>query len=50
MAIKKTEDIKSSEITDKSTYLNRRNFIRGAALLATTAGTAGIYRALNPPP
>src|SRR6266404_1975124 len=50
MAIKKTEDIKSSEITDKSTYLNRRNFIRGAALLATTADTAGIYRALNPPP
>src|SRR5882724_2290352 len=50
MVIKKTEDIKSSEITDKSTYLNRRNFIRGAALLATTAGTAGIYRALNPPP
>ena len=50
MDIKKTEDIKSSEITDKATYPNRRNFIRGAALLATTAGTAGIYRALNPPP
>ena len=50
MVIKKPEEIKSSEITDKATYLNRRNFIRGAALVASAAGTAGIYRALNPPP
>ena len=50
MVIKKTEEIKSGEITEQSVYLNRRNFIRGAALVATTAGTAGLYRALNPPP
>jgi len=42
-------DIKSSEITEKSVYLNRRNFIRGAALVTTTAATGLIYRKLNPP-
>jgi sulfoxide reductase catalytic subunit YedY len=41
-------DIKSSEITDKSTYLNRRRFMRGATLLATTAATGLLYRKLNP--
>lgn len=41
-------DIKSSEITDKSTYLNRRVFMRGTALLATTAATGLLYRKLNP--
>jgi sulfoxide reductase catalytic subunit YedY len=48
MLIKKPEDIKSSEITDKKVYLNRRAFMRGAALLGTTAATTFIYRKLNP--
>jgi sulfoxide reductase catalytic subunit YedY len=42
--------IKSSEITDEKTYLNRRNFIRGGLLAGTTLATAGIYRFINPPP
>ena len=50
MLIKKPDDIKSSEITDKKTYLNRRLFMRGAALAATTAATGLLYRKLNPPP
>ena len=48
MLIKKPEDIKSSEITDKQVYLNRRLFMRGAALVATTAATGLLYRKLNP--
>ena len=43
-------EIKSSEITDKNVYLNRRFFMRGAALVATTAATGLLYRKLNPPP
>lgn len=50
MVIKKPSDIKSSEITDKKLYLARRNFIRGAALVATTAATGFLYRKLNPTP
>jgi sulfoxide reductase catalytic subunit YedY len=50
MVIKKSEQIRSSEITDKSVYLNRRFFMRGAALVATTAATGLLYRKLNPPP
>ena len=50
MLIKKPVDIKSSEITDQKVYLNRRNFMRGAALAATTLGTGLLYRNLNPPP
>ncbi|HEY0006630.1 MAG TPA: protein-methionine-sulfoxide reductase catalytic subunit MsrP [Pyrinomonadaceae bacterium] len=50
MLIKKPDDIKSSEITDRNLYLNRRLFMRGAALAATTVGTGALYRALNPPP
>ena len=50
MLIKKPKEIKSSEITDKQVYLNRRLFIRGAALAATTAATGLLYRKLNPPP
>lgn len=41
-------DIESSEITPKNVYLNRRLFMRGAALTATTAATALLYRKLNP--
>ncbi len=48
MLIKKAHDIKSSEITDKKVYLNRRTFLRGAALAGTTAATALLYRKLNP--
>jgi len=47
MLIKKTEDIKSSEITDQKVYLNRRLFMRGAALAGTTAATGLLYRRLN---
>lgn len=50
MVIKKPDDIKSSEITDEQTYLNRRNFIRAGLLAGTTLATAGIYRFINPPP
>jgi sulfoxide reductase catalytic subunit YedY len=50
MLIKKAADIRSSEITDQKTYLNRRLFMRGAVLAATTAATGLLYRKLNPPP
>ncbi len=42
--------IKSNEITDKQIYLNRRLFIRGAALAGTVTATGLLYRKLNPPP
>ena len=47
MLIKRPEEIKSSEITDESLYLNRRTFIRGAVLAATTLGTGYLYRTLT---
>ncbi|MEW6128984.1 MAG: protein-methionine-sulfoxide reductase catalytic subunit MsrP [Acidobacteriota bacterium] len=47
MLIKKADDFKSSEITDENLVLNRRNFIRGAALAATTLGTGWLYRTLT---
>jgi sulfoxide reductase catalytic subunit YedY len=50
MIIKKPNEIKSSEITDEKTYLNRRNFIRAGLLAGTTLATAGVYRFINPPP
>jgi len=50
MLIKKPDDIKSSEITDKSTYLNRRLFMRAAALAGTAMATTIAYRKLNPAP
>jgi sulfoxide reductase catalytic subunit YedY len=50
MVIRKPEDVKSNEITSLSTYLNRRNFIRGAALAGTVAATGLAYRAFNRPP
>lgn len=46
----KSNKIKSSEITDEQTYLNRRNFIRGGILAGTTIATGLGYRLLNPPP
>jgi sulfoxide reductase catalytic subunit YedY len=48
MLIKSPDEIKPSEITDKKVYLNRRLFMRGAALLGTTAATGLLYRRLNP--
>src|SRR5579862_7894072 len=42
MLIKKNEDIRSSEITPKSLYLNRRKFLRDAALAGAAAAAAGI--------
>jgi sulfoxide reductase catalytic subunit YedY len=50
MVVKKPNEIKSSEITDEQTYLNRRNFIRAGLLAGTTLATAGAYRFLNPQP
>src|SRR5882672_9974855 len=50
MLTKKPNEIKSSEITDKKVYLDRRLFMRGAALAATTAATGLLYRKLNPAP
>ncbi len=40
MLIKKPVDIKSSEITPKELYLNRRQFIASASAAALTAGAA----------
>ncbi len=49
MLIKKPDDIKSSEITSESAYLNRRGFLRGAALAGSAAATGLLYRSLNTP-
>lgn len=49
MLIKKPDDIKSSEITDLKTYLNRRMFMRAAILAGSAVGTGFLYRQLNPP-
>ncbi|HET8782699.1 MAG TPA: protein-methionine-sulfoxide reductase catalytic subunit MsrP [Pyrinomonadaceae bacterium] len=46
MAEKFTED----KITDQQTYLNRRTFMRVAALAGTATATTLLYRRLNPPP
>ena len=50
MLIKRPSDIKSSEITDQTTYLNRRFFMRGAILAGSVTATGLLYRKLNPPP
>ncbi len=47
MLIKKSEDIKSSEITSKASYLNRRNFMKGAVLATTATATGFLYRSLT---
>jgi sulfoxide reductase catalytic subunit YedY len=41
MLIKPAPDIRSSEITDKKVYLNRREFIRATATTAAAAGVLG---------
>jgi methionine sulfoxide reductase catalytic subunit len=50
MLIKKPDEIKSSEITDKKSYLNRRLFIRAAVMAGTATASTLLYRTLNPPP
>jgi sulfoxide reductase catalytic subunit YedY len=49
MLIKKPDDIKGSEITDRRVYLSRRSFMRGAALAASTVATGLLYRRLLAP-
>jgi sulfoxide reductase catalytic subunit YedY len=49
MLIKKPSDIKSSEITDKQLYLNRRLFMKGAVLAGSAVVTGYLYKRLNPP-
>jgi len=44
MLIKKSPDIPSSEVTPKSLYLNRRNFLLGAGALAGAAALGGTLR------
>jgi sulfoxide reductase catalytic subunit YedY len=41
MLIKRPSDIRSSEITDKKLYLNRREFIQGAAATAAVGALTG---------
>ena len=49
MLIKKADDIRSSEITPKSLYLNRRKFLVAAGLAgAAAAGAKGILDIANP--
>jgi len=49
MLIKKAEDIRSSEITPKSLYLNRRKFLAGAAMAGVAAATgAGLRELITP--
>ncbi len=47
--MKPPDKIQSSEITPRETYLNRRQFMRGAALVGTTVATGLLYRKLNLP-
>jgi len=49
MLIKKAEDIRSSEITPKSLYLNRRKFLAQAALAGAAAATGVGLRELIAP-
>jgi len=49
MLIKKAEDIRSSEITSKSLYLNRRKFLAGAAIAGVAAATGvGLREIVTP--
>lgn len=47
---KMAEKIKADKVTDQQTYLNRRAFMRAAALAGTATATTLLYRRLNPPP
>jgi methionine sulfoxide reductase catalytic subunit len=49
MLIKKAQYVRSSEITPKSLYLNRRKFLAGAALAGVAAATgAGLRELISP--
>src|SRR4051812_11429572 len=49
MLIKKVPDIRSSEITPRSLYLNRRNFLAGAAVAGVAAASGlGLREAIFP--
>ncbi len=48
--MKEPSEIRSSEITPEHVYLNRRNFIRGAASAGTAAATGLTYRYFSPGP
>jgi sulfoxide reductase catalytic subunit YedY len=49
MLIKKAQEIRSSEITPRSLYLNRRKFLAGAAIAAAAAVTgAGLRDLISP--
>jgi len=55
MLIKRPADVRSSEITDKTLYLNRREFIRATAGTAAAAATGvlgaeGLLQAASPAP
>jgi methionine sulfoxide reductase catalytic subunit len=47
MLIRKKEAIRSSEITPKATYLNRRNFLAGAAVAGAAAISRSTLRAFS---
>jgi sulfoxide reductase catalytic subunit YedY len=49
MVVKKPNDIKSSEITDKKLFMSRRLFVRAATLAASTVATGFLYRKLLAP-
>jgi sulfoxide reductase catalytic subunit YedY len=49
MLIKKAADIRSSEITPRSLYLNRRKFLAGAAMAGVAAATGARLRELISP-
>jgi methionine sulfoxide reductase catalytic subunit len=49
MLIKKTEDIRSSEITPRNLYLNRRKFLSGAAVAGAAVATGfGLREVVSP--
>lgn len=50
MPANRPSEIKPSEITSESTYLNRRNFIRAGVVGATVGATVLTYRKFNPTP
>jgi methionine sulfoxide reductase catalytic subunit len=43
-------DDKSEKVTDKQVYLNRRLFMKAAALAGTATASTLLYRRVNPPP
>src|SRR5258708_20220878 len=48
MLIKKAEDTHSSEITPRSLYLNRRQFLAGAAIAGAAAAGFGLREVVSP--